>query len=624
MSTHRPSSRLLPAALLALLLAAVGAVFLRSHAAAAPLAELAPTDAPSAPRDPAPVADGVADRTAVAADLGWHGAPAGSTFRYRVTDAMTFVIHSAEGAAQPAGSMDARCEVTTTVLDRRGDGILVRQELHGLEFLDASGQPIAGDAAAERYLAAAATPVLMHFDSRGIVVGYGFADGLDGEQRNFLRGTLSLFSIEEPRTDVAIWRRTERDNTGEYEAEYTVDAAAAAEAGQAVVQRRRLAYHLVTGQAQAPEHQLRGATRVRFAARIGWVAGVVADEGMTMNLPLADLQVVSSRRAEVVLLESGRTPVDAEVAALWQRAGASVISSEPCGDRAAEQEVEHWRQQLQGVTVEQLLAELQGLLAQQPVDDAAVNAVFLKLQWLAKLDPAAVTAVRDGVLAGTLPAATVGTALSALGAAGTPAAQDALVAVREQRSLAAEVRMAATVAAIQLDAPSADLMQSLWQDVRGGDANGSDEVRDSSLLVLGALSGRSAEPLADGRSPLQAVLAMEQDAVANNDLPTWLLAVGNTGAPEVLAIAGRYVEHVDPAVRGAACVALRRVSGLPAVELLAARALLDREPTVRGEAIRELGRRSEPEARRALERVAAEEPTDELRDKARELLAQAR
>ncbi len=620
MSTTRRPTAALSAAALILPLALGWATWCATTRAVPPPDAVAPTTNASTPSGELAAAEAAPGRTAAAADLGCHGALAGSTFRYRVTDTMTFVVHSAEGAAQPAGSLHLVGEVLTTVLDRRPTGILVQQQLHGLRFFDPNGRTITGDAMAERWLAAAAAPVSVHFGPLGTVLGYGFADGLDGDQRNFLRGTLGLFSIEAPAaTD--LWQRVETDNTGEFAAEYRqLDASSPT---QRAVERRRLGYRTMVGQEPTPEHRLRGATRAQFATDLGWIAGVQTDEGMTMRLPLADLQVVSTRRADVVLLEHGFAPVAVDVADVWRRTTATVHSSEPTGSHAIDMELAHWRQQLQGATLDGLLAELQALLGARPVDDAAVNALFLKLQWLARLDPAAIDALRDGVLAGTLPNGTTPTALAALAAAGTPAAQAALVAVREQRTLAVETRLAATIAAVQLDAPSNALLQSLWHDAGGG-AGDDAEVRGSSMLVLGVLSGRNHEQLADGRTATQALLAMEAQAIATGDLSTWLLAVGNTGTGEALPIADRYLEHADATVRASACVLLRRVPGDGAIERLAARALRDVASTVRGEAIRELGRRSEPAARAALEQVLANEPDEELRGKARELLARAR
>src|SRR5690606_19200193 len=102
-------------------------------------------------------------------------------------------------------------------------------------------------------------------------------------------------------------------------------------------------------------------------------------------------------------------------------------------------------------------------------------------------------------------------------------------------------------------------------------------------------------------------------------LANWVLAVGNTRTPAAFAAAERHLEHAEGAVRAAALVALRHAPAarvLPALE----RALGDSDPNVRIEAIRELGRRTEPAARAGIERAAQLDPAAEVRDFARELL----
>ena len=73
-------------------------------------------------------------------------------------------------------------------------------------------------------------------------------------------------------------------------------------------------------------------------------------------------------------------------------------------------------------------------------------------------------------------------------------------------------------------------------------------------------------------------------------------------------------------MRGAACVALRRVTDAAVVPLLIDLGLADAEATVRREALLVLGRRPEPAARAAIERIAQSDTNEELRNKANDLL----
>jgi HEAT repeat protein len=152
------------------------------------------------------------------------------------------------------------------------------------------------------------------------------------------------------------------------------------------------------------------------------------------------------------------------------------------------------------------------------------------------------------------------------------------------------------------------------------DAAGDSALRDTSLLVAGALAHRAGEPLADGRTPLQALLAMEGEATARGGLSTWLLAVANSGAPEVLPTALRLLDHADRDVRAAACVALRGPAEATALRALLERGLADQDPIVRTETVLSLSRRPEPAAREALERVASEDQDESVRGRARRLL----
>src|SRR4029079_1229455 len=91
------------------------------------------------------------------------------------------------------------------------------------------------------------------------------------------------------------------------------------------------------------------------------------------------------------------------------------------------------------------------------------------------------------------------------------------------------------------------------------DAAGSGDLRGISMLVLGALAPRAPAVRVAERSPLEILLAMEPQAEARGQLDQWVLAMGNTRAPEALPIAQRLIGHPSPAVRGACCVALRQI-----------------------------------------------------------------
>jgi hypothetical protein len=453
-----------------------------------------------------------------------------------------------------------------------------------LEFLDATGRvPAGGDPVAARLQAAARTAVGVRLGADGGLRGYRFAGGLDGEQRNFLRGTLAVFAFTVPPGAGAGWNAAEADGSGEFTARY-VRLPASADGPE--VERTKVAYAKVVGQAAPPQHELRGAARASFATRHGWLAAVVLDEGMTTKLPLLDLRVRHDRRARVVLAACEQQPVEQAAAAdaAWEPASGC---DERLGGHAAADERRRWEHELAGADLAALLAEAARILAAAPLDRDRLNELFLRLQWLVKLDPGAAAAIGEAVGTQALGGDAAALALSALGAAGSEAAQSVLARVRRDGGLPAAVRDAASVAMLQLAQPTDEVMGALVAD-----ANGAGDDAQSALLTLGALAPRAAAAGAGATAPLEALLRMEGDAAARGELPTWLRALGNAGTDAAVEIAQRHFGNADAGVRAAACDALRRVAGEPATRVLLDAGLADPDAAVRAAAIAALAGRA--------------------------------
>lgn len=541
--------------------------------------------------------------------LGWTAAP-GSVFTFTLDDRLDLAVHSAEAGSQPGAVLHTRGTVHTLVVDRRGDETLVEHRLE-VQLLGVDEKPLPADADTAGLLAAAAAPVLVRFTSDGRVLGYGFAEALDGDQRNFVRGLVGLFAIAAPRADVTQWTGPGQDTTGEFTALHEQRALG----DDVIVRRVRQHYLRVVGQDELPEHTLEGAAEACFAAELGWLRSLRVDERLRMAVSLLDLQTLAHRRTSLECTAEGRAPLPLDVAAAWARATASVDGAgEVRGARAAEDERRRWQQRLQATSLSALLQELQTLLAATEVDSEAVDARFQDLQWLLRLDDRASEALGELLASRQVDGAAARVALGALGAAGTDAAQQQLIVLRGDQGLGDELRHCATVSCLQLARPNAALRADLLRDARGDSPHA-----ESSLLVLGALATRGT-PVEGEPSSLQSLLAMEGEATARGQLPTWLLAVANTRADVVEAIALRHLGHADAQVRAAACVGLGRVPGTTALRALLETGVTDSEPAVRHEAIMALSHRSEPEARAALQRVAAEDQDQSVRERAERLL----
>ncbi|MBK8096369.1 MAG: HEAT repeat domain-containing protein [Planctomycetes bacterium] len=556
-----------------------------------------------------------ARQVASASIQGCYTAPAGTTLRYRLDDHIEFQLHSQEGGAAQNGAMHTQAELTTTVLARRDEEVLARLDLTAVRFLGPDGNEVPADAVTHSFTAAAATPVHLRVRTDGTVLGLQFADGLDGDQRNFLRGTLLLATFPAPTTDAVRWESHGADTTGEFAARCTRLLAAA---GEVAVQREKLRYLRMAAHDQVPQHELRGLATGTFRLELGWLATVTLDEHLTTALPVLDLRAITRRRSTIELVGTDMTRIDHDVAALWSGTTVDVAGDrESIGGHAEAAERSLWQQRLQGVTLATLLDRLREILGHEPLDAEALDGAFQQMQWLVRFDDQVATALGQMVGTRQLTGAIAATALSALGAAGTEAAQQTLAAVRADRTLDFDVRETATVSLLQLPAPAPKLMAGL-----AADADVEFDGQQGAMLVLGALAERAAR-LADGRSVATTLLAMERAAAQRNDLPTWLLAVGNMASAEVLGPASRYLDHADAAVRGAAFTALRRVPEAAAATLLVDRGLTDADPFVRQEAVRALGHRQEAAAAAALRQAATDDADPATRRTALRELARA-
>lgn len=176
--------------------------------------------------------------------------------------------------------------------------------------------------------------------------------------------------------------------------------------------------------------------------------------------------------------------------------------------------------------------------------------------------------------------------LSALGAAGTEAAQEVLATMRRDAGLTAALRTSATLSLFQVAQPNARVLTDLAGDIAdAGELTGDNAM---AMLLLGALAPRAGEVRVAGNTALQALLAFEGKARQQDRLDLWLGALGNVGTTDVLPHAQRLVGHAQDSVRGAAYRALRHVH-TPAARALLAQGLADESPAVRADVVGALG-----------------------------------
>jgi HEAT repeat protein len=258
---------------------------------------------------------------------------------------------------------------------------------------------------------------------------------------------------------------------------------------------------------------------------------------------------------------------------------------EELGAAARDQERDCWARRLAGESLASLVDALAALLQATPPDPQAIDGVWQAIGWLVRLRPETAAEIRLRAAAG-LETRLCDMLLSALGAAGTDAAQQALAAMRLDASLPAAVRTSATISLFQLARPGQRVLSDLAGDLaRAAELTGDDAM---AMLLLGALAPRAGEVRVGGRSAFDVLLAQEDRARAQGRLDLWLDALGNAGTEDVVPHAQRYAAHDDELVRGAAYHALHRV-GSPAALALLERGLDDASAAVRTDVVRALG-----------------------------------
>ncbi len=597
----RTPSRLVVTAGLAVAIT-LGAVWLwcgdRVGAAPAPATRLDKASAPIAlavePHD-APT------RTEALARDGYYTAPVGTTLTCTLGGRFEYGVAPAEGSRQISG-FQVSSALDLQIVDRRRDELAVKVELRGFSLSPLAGGAGADDGGLGR---AVQRPFWVRLGTDGAVHGYRFAEELTGEQRNFVRGVFSAYMHAVPADAQGTWEANDVDAAGTLIASFRLEAGRDADATS--VERHKLRYTAMAGDEIHP-HEFTGGSRATFSRALGWLRGVDVDERTTLRMDELGLAIEARTVLAITLVEASvqRESTTAAWDEAWLPAGGhteDLVAGAEAHDRA------RWSKLLERETLVSLTNALAALLVAEPQDAEAIDKAWLAIQWLVRLRPETAREIQARVAAG-MDAHLGRMLLSALGGAGTIAAQDVLAALRADASLPGEVRTAATMALFQLAAPSPRVLGDLTRDLGGArEFTGDDAL---AMLLLGALAPRAGEARIEGRSALDVLLGFEAQAADQGRLDLWLDALGNTGSEAVVAHAGRFVAHPDDAVRAAAYHALRRVPGAASLALLE-RGFADPSPAVRADVVAALGQHDSATARALLGRAARDDADADVR-----------
>lgn len=463
-----------------------------------------------------------------------------------------------------------------TVLEANALAVLAEVQLDELKL------DLGGDAAQlERLRKGLETPFFLEMEPSGRLRGLRLRRGTDPVVRGFLKAVAA--SLQYTGGAGPSWLSDEIDATGEYQARYqlSVDGTRCDKGRVRYTRVAAVQGLLPIESVGATSGELRAAfTLARTDDASARVEALTATDTLAVDAGPGMPRVSSESRVSLRLL--GGTVQADEILEQWLRL-AKGPDYEPAPLGKSDEDPDSGRrsdeQLVQGARFEDLLAQLRKL---PPGEDGQERASLLvRLSALMRLDPAAARRAQLAIAQGTeVPAAR--TLLGALGGAGSPAAQEALVQVGESAALSPELRMNAVAALGLSDQPeeaSAAALQRLASDPNT-------DVRSTALLALGntALAQRRQGQTGEAAAAVDEILARLSAAQTEDEQLLYLQALGNTGDPRALPALQAALRVPSVEVRKAAAQGLRFIpsdSGGASPDQLLTEALRDPAAPVR-------------------------------------------
>ena len=508
-----------------------------------------------------------------------------------------------EGQATPEtpSVVALRGDYLTTVVGERDGLAIVRVEIRPTQFDLPDAVPAADR---ERIEQSITEPVVVTYDRRGRAHDlYGMKSGAS-LVRALQRELVSTFQVSVPKSPLQRWTAIELDPVGECEVAYGLQ-----QDGRYVRQKVRY-IRVATAKGLLP------ADRVGVVPKLEVSVATYALDGN------GRIQQLSSRNLTTASPSMSTSSFATEVLARFdlrsERFDPALASEDPfagltklglTADREAFQESEQQalRQFVDGATAEQLIEQM-------ATEDKGRGDIQPRLAALIRLDSSAVAqvdaAAREGYGDANL--------LGALGAAGTPEAQQALIALAAGASLPLHVQQAAIEALHAVDEPTPDTMAAL--ELLTNVEN--DEIKKSASYALGALAGKlAATDEAQASAYVQKMVAQLAAAQSDGERMRLLDALGNAGRPEGIESITQGLTSMDNAVRDIAVRALRKIDDPRADAMLSSLFLSEAAADVREAALFAAGFRRFPPLAAALGAVLQREPESHLRGQVVGLLA---
>lgn len=437
-----------------------------------------------------------------------------------------------------------------------------------------------------------ASPFYFTASRAGALGSFHFPRRMSAEARGILKGlaaSLQLVSSPRPQTT---WQTVEQDVSGEYEAAYT-----RGEAGVHKVKTRYLRGRGAKG--LVPRND--GEYAVQSSNELvvddsGWPRSAAEDETLNIELGGSKVRAVNKATAKLITIERRLDLIgamnDAEVESEAVSEAAAFAGSRVQADRGL----------VGGRTFQVIAADFTS-----PDADARSHA-RARLSALMRLDPSAVGATEDAILHGGFDPLTKSRMAAALGSAGTPESQTALMAILETRGASVPARVDASAVLGLEEEPSPEAQASLRKAMGSSDK----EVATTATLALGNTVRTVNAAAGDSSDAVATLIALLQSAADDSQRILCLQALGNTGDARALAAIGPYLTSADTTLRAVATGALKFMVGATADAAIMA-AFGDKEIEVRRAAVGTVAFRPIAAVLAALDHLLRTDPEEAIR-----------
>ncbi|GEM_PF-6555560 len=518
-------------------------------------------------------------------------------------DGMRIEMPPSEG-----GALELAAGLRVAVYAALGEDWLVGFRFQDVRFLTGASSARLGD------------EVLARIGAHGEVRELRFADEVGGPSRNMLKSLLATHRIVLSEDGASAWQGTEVDTLGESRVAYA--ATPAADGRSWLIEKQRASIDVGVPETTA---RVEGKTLATLATESGRIVEVRSDETIVLEGKNQPYLVRTGVTASLVLVDAAGTidAADADRArAEFEGRRAGDFRPEGLREAGSAARSRSERDLAAKLTLDGVLAGIETACRTGRWKAEAYDR-FLDLRSLFRQDAGAVSKALTLLTAPGLYSEEVySTMIDALGAAGSAAAQEALLSVMESGSVPIGLREAAVLAATQIESPTNGFVSGLRRVARGSEG---DPVAARALETLGIAAAWMAEAgqeEAAGTIVEELELALQR-ATDVGQRRAVILGLGNAAATRSVQVLVRAAGQEDEGVRAAAALALRAIPVVEARETLGRLATDDASASVRRAAMQALAFAPDTSADEVAEKLLARDGADLVRSEAIQYIASA-